>query len=409
MRLTSSILKITLQPTPTEGGDTLLYFDQTASTQPLEAVLDCYVNLSRTCYANPSALHRQGFLAEQTIRQAARDLAQGLGCLPEELIFTSGATESINLALQGALQAHPNIGQHLVTWAAEHKATLETFNHLESLGYQTHYLPTNAQGLPDEAAIEAVLHHPVGLISFSLVNNETGAILPLERLMALKQRYAPQALVHIDAVQGYTKLPFKPKRLGVDLASFSGHKIGAPKGIGLLYCRKGLTLKPLFYGGGQQRGIRSGTENPILARCMALAAELQLKKASQRNQKVTQLKAELLKRLADSGLNWVLNSPEQASPYVVNLSFPGIRPETLVHALAGEDIYVATHAACSGAASRSHVLDSMLISEAVKTSAIRLSLDETHESQDLERLVDALKRHVPVLQQPTDHTRSQRA
>lgn len=381
------------------------YFDQTASTLPYEAVLARYSELSRTVFANPSAIHRLGYQAEQVIQQALKELADLLGCQAREWIVTSGATESINLAVLGSMRAHPNLGRNIVTWACEHKATLEACEQLKREGYTVSLLRTTAEGGPDLEQLQELLRDKPALVTLSAVNNETGVVIDWKRIVQMRKTLSPRTLLHVDAVQAWNKLPFRLGGLAVDLASFSGHKIHAPKGIGLLYVRKGLILQPLQFGGGQQGGVRSGTENPVLLGCLAEAARIGASRLSESLTHVRSLNRKL--RAGISALPFVtaINSPESASPYILNVSFPGVRPETLVHALAGEGIYVATHAACSGGASRSHVLDEMQILEEAKTSALRISLDPDHTEEEVDGLLEALARWVPTLYSAPDLTR----
>lgn len=370
-----------------------LYFDQTASTQPLEEVLQLYLRLSREVYANPSALHRAGFEAEQVIRQAKKQLATSLGCLPEELLFTSCATESINTALRGYLKANPRCGKEIAYWSIEHKATLETVAALEEEGYKGVALPTTYEGGLDFEALPRLLGPDTALIAVSMVNNETGALLDLPRLLKLKQACTPQAKIHLDAVQAWMKYPLRLQASGVDFASFSGHKIHAPKGTGLLYHRKGLRFAPLLYGGGQQDGLRSGTENPVLAGALAEAVRLQQGDIQSRLQDVQSKKDFFLQQLRQEGLNFRLNSmldSQQASPYILNLSIPGVRPETLLSALGVRGIFVASHSACSSKDPRSRVLQQMGVEEEYLSNSIRISLAAEHSKADLSLLAKAL-------------------
>lgn len=375
----------------------MLYFDQTASTLPYEEVLDLYVRLSREHFANPSAMHRLGFAAEQVLKEARRSLAEDLSCSPDELIFTSGATESINTALRGYIHAHPHAGREIVTWAVEHKATLASCEALEKEGYLVHRLAVNEENAFDLHALEAVLSERTSLLSFSYVNNEVGLMLPLEQVLRLRDRLAPQAVLHIDAVQAWEKFPLRLQGSGIDMASFSGHKIHGPKGVGLLYLRKNLRIEPLIYGGGHQQGRRSGTENPILAACLAEAARIGHRQAGAHLRQVTELNRYLRQRLLEKIGGLVIHSPETASPYILNVGIPGIRVETLVHALAGREIYVATQSACSSKEVGSHVLEVMNLPEASKAAALRLSLDPEHRQEDLDDLVEALVEEVEKL------------
>lgn len=385
-----------------------MYFDQTASTLPLPEILDLYLSLSKSTYANPAAIHRLGYEAEQVIKQARKDLAEVLRCRPENLLFTSCATESINTALRGVIAAHPHGGRDIITWDIEHKATLKTCAYLAQKGYNVRYLATTGDLLPDLKELRTALRRETALISISLVNNELGSHPDIAAIVKLRDSLAPQAIIHIDAVQGWTKLPFYPLQTGVDLASFSGHKIYAPKGIGLLYIRKGLRIDPLILGGGQQNGLRSGTENPVLCACLARAAQIQTKSMATNFAYVQDLHNFLVDGLNRASLGCCPNLPAKYSPYILNVSFPGVNPETLAHALADKEIYVATHSACSSSDNRSHVLDALPIDEARKTSALRISLAPDHKKSDLTALIDALLEIVPKLRVKSQDSTLQR-
>lgn len=373
----------------------MYYFDQTASAKPYPEVVQHFTKLAGEIYANPAAAHRFGFHAEKIIRDAKHKLAQNLVVKPEELIFTSGATESINTALRGYLKANPHKGKDVITFAIEHKATLATCSYLAEEGYNIIYITPDTDYNFDLELFKQKLSSSTAIITFSLVNNEIGSILPIKEIVRLRNQLAPQAVIHVDAVQAWTKMPLSLQQTGVDLASFAGHKIHSFKGSGLLFVRKGIRIQPLILGGGQQNGLRSGTEDPLLTSSLALACELGTKNLRQNLQSVQKMKAYFLTKMAETNLDFHLNQSSQSSPYLVNLSFPGVKPETLLNALAEREIYVSSQSACGAKKTRSYVLDALPLSEEVRLSAIRISLDPEHKEQDIDVLVSALVEFVP--------------
>ena len=240
------------------------YLDNSATTQVLRPVAERALELMVEEYGNPSSLHTRGFRARQQVEEARALLAQRLGAQPEEVFFTSGGTEANNLALFGAAQARKRLGNKIVTTAAEHDSILNTCHELERQGFQVVYLKPDGEGHLSEQALADAIDGSTILVSVMLVNNETGAIFPVEAAARAIRRNKAPALLHVDAVQGFGKLPFTVKKLGADLLTLSGHKIHAPKGIGALYVKKGTRILPHVFGGGQERGLRSGTESPPL-------------------------------------------------------------------------------------------------------------------------------------------------
>jgi cysteine desulfurase len=364
------------------------YLDNSATTQVLPSVAQKAVELMVEEFGNPSSLHTRGFRARKLLEEARSQVAQALGAQPEEITFTSGGTESNNLVLFGAAQARRRLGNKIVTTAVEHDSVLNPCRALEQQGFEVVYLKPDKDGrLPEEALMEAIDEKTI-LVSVMLVNNETGAIFPVEAAAkAIRRKKAP-ALLHTDAVQGFGKLPFTVKKLGVDLLTLSGHKIHAPKGIGALYMKKGTRILPRTLGGGQERGLRSGTESVPLI-CALGEAVKQLPPAQEALGRVGELSALLRRELAQLP-QVTVHSPEEGLPYVLNFSAGRVRGETMLHFLAERGVYVSSGSAC-GKAKPSHVLEAMGLPKEQVESALRVSFSRFSTSEDVEALVEGLK------------------
>lgn len=372
------------------------YLDNSATTQVLPSVAQKAVEMMVEEFGNPSSLHTRGFRARKLLEEARSQVAQALGAQPEEITFTSGGTESNNLVLFGAAQARRRLGNRIVTTAVEHDSVLNPCRALEKQGFEVVYLKPDKDGrLPEEALMEAIDDKTI-LVSVMLVNNETGAIFPVEAAAkAIRRKKAP-ALLHTDAVQGFGKLPFTVKRLGVDLLTLSGHKIHAPKGIGALYMKKGTRILPQALGGGQERGLRSGTESVPLI-CALGEAVKQLPPAQETLDRVGELNALLRQELAKLP-QVTVHSPEEGLPYVLNFSAGRVRGETMLHFLAERGVYVSSGSAC-GKAKPSHVLEAMGLPKEQVESALRVSFSRFSTKEDVEALVEGLKLGLETLAQ----------
>ena len=356
------------------------YLDNSATTQVLRPVAERALELMVEEYGNPSSLHTRGFRARQRVEEARALVAQRLGAQAEEITFTSGGTEANNLALFGAAQARKRLGNKIVTTAAEHDSVLNPCRELEKLGFEVVYVKPDSSGhLPPEALAAAIDQNTI-LVSCMLVNNETGAIFPVEE--------AARAVLHVDAVQAFGKLPFTVKKLGADLLTLSGHKLHAPKGVGALYVKKTTRLLPRTLGGGQERGLRSGTESVPLIGALGEAVRL-LPPAGEALEHIQKLNSLLRQELAQlPGV--VLHSPEDALPYVLNFSAGKVRGETMLHFLAQREVYVSSGSAC-GKAKPSHVLESMGLPKEQVQSALRVSFSRFSTEEDVGALVEGLK------------------
>ncbi len=364
-------------------------FDTTASSPILPEVLDAYIGLLCESGHNPSSTHAGGLRALAILEEARRMIGQSLDCSPDDVIFTSGGTESINLALLGTAAAIGRRPKRALTTAGEHDAVIETMKILhEAHDFELDVIPITSKGVVDTDALEAALvEAPCGLVSFLVASNETGAVNDVRILTDLIRRRAPQAIVHGDIVQVCGKMPFSFRRSGLDLASLSGHKFGAPKGTGVLIKRGSIPLSPIIHGGGQQRKLRSGTENVPGAYALALALNSHVSRLDEEREHVTSLRALFLDRVNVIDIPHRVISPKDASPYVLSIAFPGIRGETLLNALSAEDIYISTGSACgSKRAGENHVLSAMGLDKETILSAVRISFAPQQSIDDVKYL-----------------------
>ncbi len=360
------------------------YLDNSATTAVCREAADKALYMMTACYGNPSSLHTAGFEAERELDGARRAVASLLGVSPETVLFTSGGTEANNLAVLGGAAARRRTGNHAVTTAVEHPSVSAAFDELEKQGFEITRLLPGPSGIVTASQVAGACRKDTVLVSIMLVNNETGARFPLEEIVPAVRRRAPGALIHCDAVQAAGKLPLRAARLDVDLLSVSGHKLHAPKGVGALYIKKGIRLLPRALGGGQERGLRSGTEPmPAIAAFGAAAAAVPDLAAQETHFR------RLCGRLLD-GLRgreeFVLHLPESHVPYIVNFSVPGIRSETLLHFLAERDVYVSSGSACSRG-NRSPVLTALGLSGREIDSALRVSFCRDNTEEDVDRLL----------------------
>lgn len=362
-----------------------IYFDNSATTRVLPQVADLACKVMCEDFGNPSALYNRGLQAEKLLRQARERVAKTLKAAPEEIFFTSGGTEANNLALRGAADACKRRGRHIIVSAVEHPAILRTAEALAEQGYKVDYLPVDENCLVGAQQLAALLTEETVLVSVMLVNNEVGAIQPIAELKQVMRRLAPNALLHVDAVQAYGKMPIDPKALGVDMLSVSGHKLHAPKGTGFLYIRKGVRVVPQLTGGGQERAMRSGTENMPGICALGLAAEMAYADLDKRMQLAADIKAALLNGLADLP-GWQINSPQAALPNVLNISFDGVKSEVLLHMLEQRGLLVSSGSACAAKKdSLSHVLLAMGYNRTRIEGAIRFSFSCLNTVEEAER------------------------
>lgn len=360
------------------------YLDNSATTQVLPEAAAEALRLMTVCYGNPSSLHTKGFLAKKELDAARAIVARRLGAGPEEIVFTGGGTEANNLALLGAAQARRRLGNRVVTTAVEHDSVLRAVGELEKQGFEVVLL----REPDDRDALEEAIDGNTVLVSMMLVNNETGAFLPVQAAArAIKRKNAP-ALLHTDCVQAFCKTDFTPARLGADLCTVSAHKVHGPKGVGALYIKKGVRVLPQMHGGGQERGMRSGTESLPLIAAFAKAVELAPKPGAVLPE-MERLNHMLRDRLADMP-DMVVNAPVEGLPYILNLSAVGVRAETMLHFLAQRGVYVSAGSAC-GKGAKSHVLTALRLPPERVESALRVSFSRFSTEEDVAALVEGLR------------------
>ena len=358
------------------------YLDNSATTAVTPEVAALAARIMTEQYGNPSSLHRRGFWAERALTEARGQVAAVLRCRPEEVVFTSGGTESNNLALLGAARAARRRGNRIVTTAVEHHSVLAVCRQLESEGFEVAYVSPDAGGVITPESFAAACDEKTVLASCMMVNSETGALHDIPAIAAACRRKNPGILFHADCVQAFGRLEIAPARWGVQLVSVSGHKIHAPKGVGALYVAKGVRLLPPLYGSGQERGLRPGTENLPGICAMGLAAERMNARRAENAAHFTALRQKLITNLSQSPAVCI-NSPEAAAPYIINLSVEGIRSEIMIHYLEQFEIYVSSGSACAKG-ERSHVLTAMGLPEDRIDSAIRVSMTDTTAEEEID-------------------------
>ena len=372
----------------------MIYLDNSATTKVCQAAAEKAAWMMTECYGNPSSLHTMGFRAEQEITAARKIAADWLSVKPTELIFTSGGTESNNLAILGGAAAKKRIGRHIVTTAVEHSSVQAAMAELEREGWEITRLLPDASGMITPEQVWDACRKDTMMVSVMMVNNETGARFAIERMIPGIRKISPQALIHCDGVQAAGKLPLNLTRLSADLVSISGHKLHAPKGVGLLYIRRGVRVVSRTFGGEQESGLRSGTESTPLIAAMGAAIEA-LPSPTLSMPHFESLRQCLLQSLPDRELIH-FHLPTESVPYVVHLSVPGIRSETLLHFLAEKGIYVSSGSACSKG-KQSPVLVAMGLSEREVDSALRISFCYENTKEEVAALADAIMEATRVL------------
>lgn len=363
-----------------------VYLDNSATTRQYDEVTRQMKEAMDDFYGNPSALHSLGLASEKKIRAARQNLASALGAKEEEIVFTSGGTESDNMALYGIAQAKKREGKKIITSKVEHPAVLEACKVLEKEGFDVTYIGVDDQCRLDTTQLRAAIDDQTTLISIMAVNNETGTIMPIEEIGRLKGR----AVFHSDAVQGFGKVNLK--NTGADLISVSAHKIHGPKGVGALYVKKGVNLPAFIVGGGQERHMRSGTENVPGIIGFGAACQIAMSDIDGRMEKMAAARNYLLAGICDQISDIRVNSPEDGAASVLNISFLGTRGEVLLHTLEQDQIFVSTGSACSSnKKGGSHVLAAMGLSDKEIEGAIRFSFNEFNTTEEMDYVIDKVK------------------
>ncbi|WP_295129417.1 cysteine desulfurase family protein [Ruminococcus sp.] len=366
----------------------MIYLDNAATTRPSDAA-KAGVMKGLDVFGNPSSLHRCGVDAELLVSDARNAIAESLGCSPDEIFFTSGATESSNTAIFGAFKSQGKRKHRVVTTTVEHPATARPMDELERLGCEVVRISPDENGMISAEGIANAVNEDTFLVSAMLVNNETGAVLPVAKAFAAIHRRFPKVITHCDCVQGYMKLPVKVKTLGADLISLSAHKICGPKGIGALYIRKGLHLPALLLGGGQEKAMRSGTESVPLICGFGEAVKQLSADIPARLEKAKKLEALLLEKCAENGGISVNYQGAEKSPYVTSIAVEGLKSEVLLHYLEKRDIFVSSGSACSKG-KKSGVLAEFKIPVRNMDSTLRISFSPETTEEDIIGLMEGI-------------------
>ena len=372
-----------------------IYFDNSATTQPLREVCEIMTRQAYENYGNPSSLHTRGSRAEKAITAARKTIAASIGAKPEEIIFTSGGTEAANLGIFGVTSTRR--GKHIITTEIEHPCVLRCYEQLEKKGYETTYLPVDRTGQISVNQLCNSIREDTVLVTVMLVNNEIGSLLPVKEIGEMIRRKNPETVFLTDCVQGYCREKLKAD--WCDGAFFSAHKIHGPKGIGALYLRKGIRMGAHMFGGGQEKGLRSGTENVPAIAGFAKAVELLLARREENETGMRQVKQTLRKGLL-SMEDVYENSPQEGVSHILNCSFLGVRSETLLHFLEDRGIFVSSGSACSShKPNPSHVLTAIGLPREPVDSAVRFSFCGDNTVHQAEECIKALREIVPVLRQ----------
>ena len=366
-----------------------IYLDNAATTRPCEpAITACFSAMAEN-YGNPSSLHGLGVKAENVVTEARKAVAAGLSCEPECITFTSGATEANNTVVFGAAERFGRRANKIVVTDIEHPSVAAPIKHLEEKGFSVVRIKPRRNGDIDEEEFISAVDKNTFLASCMLVNNETGAILPVKKIFSAVKRGFPGCITHCDAVQGFMKIPIKASDLSADYITVSAHKIHALKGVGALYSKKGTHLPPLMYGGGQERGMRSGTESVPLIAAFGAAVSAVMPTMRSAYENAEKLSGYLINELAKLDFTTLISCAEMNSPFIINFAVEGIRSEIMLHFLESRGIYVSGGSACSKGA-HSHVLESMGIPALTADSALRISLSRATQFSELDALLEAV-------------------
>ena len=406
-----------------------VYLDNAATTRCYKAVGELVLQMMCEDYGNPSSLHLKGVEAERYVKNAREDIAKLLKVDGKELIFTSGGTESDNLAIIGGVRANHRRGNHIITTEIEHSGVLNTMKYLEEEGFEVSYLPVDEQGVIDLKVLESSLRPETILVSIMHVNNEVGSIQALEEIGKIVKGYDASILFHSDGVQGFGKCVIYPKKIGLDMYSVSAHKIHGPKGVGFLYKDERAKILPISYGGGQQRGLRSGTDNVPGIVGLSLAAKMIYENIEEKQKYLFELKTYFIEKIrkiedvyvvgstsddvvarnvdivsASGGIDAngiacpIKKGMEKQIPHIINVSFKGVSSEVLLHALEEKGVYVSSGSACSThGKKKSDVLQRLNVPKKYQEGSIRISMSEFTTKEEIDYTLEILYNCIPML------------
>ena len=373
-----------------------VYLDNSATTKPYSEVVRLMSEVMINNYGNPSSLHRIGKKAEDLLTESRSIIAKSVGCSEGEIYFTSGGTESNNIAILGYAMANKREGTRIITQRTEHAAVLEPYKHLESLGFDVVYIGVDEGGFPNLSELKESIDSNTILLSFMYVNNENGAVFPIDKISAMCNHQ--KCRLHVDAVQAYGKINVNVKSLSCDMLTLSSHKIHGPNGIGALYVKQGVKINPIVFGGSQEKGLRSGTQNIASAAGFAKASQLKLSSLESDSIKIALLKERLKTGLCKKIENVKVNSPEKSVHSILNVSFPGVKSEVLLHVLESKGIYVSTGSACNSKKKKySYVLEEMGLKDNETDSAVRFSLSSFNTEEEIDYTINVLEKEIPIL------------
>ncbi len=392
------------------------YLDNAATTKAADSVVEMMQKVLLEDYGNPSSRHQKGVEAEYYVQQARKAIAKALKCQEGEIVLTSGGTESNNMALIGLADANKRTGKHIISTCIEHASVYQPLLYLESIGYEITFLPVNSNGQLEPEALRSAIRPDTILVSVMMVNNEIGAIEPIEELAKVIHETNPQTLFHVDAIQGFGKLPIYPKRIGVDAMSVSGHKLHGPKGSGFLFVRDKVKMRPYIYGGGQQKGMRSGTENVPAIAGLWQAVTMYLAEEKERREHMYRLKEAFVKGVSElpgvkvwgifaedkeTGLSERLH---KTAPHIVSVGFDGIKSEVLLHALEDKGVYVSSGSACSSNhPAISGTLAGIGVPKEYLDCTLRFSFSYENTPEQVQYAIDCLKELIPVFRRFRHH------
>lgn len=372
----------------------MIYFDNASTTKVNDTVLEKMYEFMKTGFANPSSLHKLGFEVEKEVTRARKIIAEAIKSEPDEIYFTSGGTEANNTAVLGVADAYKKRGSRVVTMNIEHPSVTDSYKELEKRGFEVITLNVDEKGYININELEEAVNENTILVSIMYVNNEIGTVQDIERIYSVIEEKNKNCIFHTDCVQAFGKHKINCKN--ADIITISSHKIQGPKGIGAMYIKKGVRVSNLHFGGGQEKGFRPGTENTYAIVAMGEACNIAIKNIDENYKKVSEVKNTLLKIIDEIDGVYVNGDREKGSPYILNLSFENVKGEVLLHALENDGIYVATGSACSSRVKeKKKIVD--YVADGRGGSAVRFSFSGENTVEEAEKVVESLKRQVPLL------------
>ena len=375
-----------------------VYFDNSATTKVYDEVIEVVVKTMREDYGNPSSMHLKGLDAEHLVSKSAETISKVLKCLPEEIIFTSGGTESNNMAIIGTALAKKRTGKHIVVSSVEHASVSSVMQFLIREGYEVTYIPSDEHGIVSPEAFANAVREDTILVSCMHINNEIGSIMPIREIGRAVKAKNPNLYFHVDAIQSFGKIEAIPKNLGADLMSVSGHKIHGPKGSGFLYIKKGTLIRPIIYGGGQQKNMRSGTENVPAIAGLGVAVEKTFNNFEEKINHIKAVRDRLVNGLTAIDEVYTNSDIVNGAPHIASISFVGVRAEVMLHTLEDKGIYVSSGSACSSNKSKeSAVLSAIGLDKKRLESTLRFSFGEDNTEEEVDYAIKTINELLPVL------------